>query len=96
MQRWWETGANNGNLKEMCVSSCVTPGIHECTRVAMRLTEKQEEKIQVCETNLVRRIIGFKRTDKRRTGELRVEVGVEENMEKKLTRSSLTWLVMRN
>ena len=91
MQTWWETDATYGNLKEMCVSSCVTPGIHECTRDAMRLTEKQEEKVQVCETNLVRRIIGVKRTDKRRTGELRVEVGLEENIKKKLTRSSLTW-----
>ena len=80
MQRWWETGKTNGNLKEMCVSSCVTPGIHECTRDTVRLTEKQEEKVQVCETNLVRRLIGVKRADKRRTGELRVEVGVEENI----------------
>ena len=52
----------------------------------MRLTEKQE-KVQVCETNLVRRIIGVKRADKRRTDEL----GVEENIKKKLARSSLTW-----
>ena len=57
----------------------------------MRLTETQEEKVQVCETNLVRRIVGVKRTEKRRTDELRVEVGVKDNFKKKLVRSSLTW-----
>ena len=35
-------------LKGNVFSSCVTLGIHECTRDAMRLTEKQEE-VQVCE-----------------------------------------------
>ena len=54
----------------------------------MALTVKQE-KVQVCETNLVRRIVGVKRTDKRRMDELRVEVGVKENLKKKL--ASLTW-----
>ena len=40
----------------------------------MALTEKHEEKVQVYETNLVRRIVGVKRADKKRTNELRVEV----------------------
>ena len=44
----------------------------------MRLAETQEEKVQVCETNLVRRIMGVKRANKRRADELRVEVGVKE------------------
>ena len=44
----------------------------------MALTEQQEEKVQVCETNLVRRIVGVKRVDERRTNELSVEVGVKE------------------
>ena len=42
----------------------------------MALTEKQQENVQVCENNLVRRIMRVKRVDKRRMGELRVEVGV--------------------
>ena len=46
----------------------------------MALTEAQWEKVQVCETNLVRRIVGVKRADKRRTDELRVEVGVKGNV----------------
>ena len=57
----------------------------------MALTEKQEEKIQVCETTLDRRIVGDKRADQRRTNELSVEAGVKEKVKKKLARSSLTW-----
>ena len=56
----------------------------------MTLTEKQE-KVQLCETNLVRRTVGVKRADKRTTNELRVEVRVQEFFKKKLARSSLTW-----
>ena len=44
------------------------------------LTKKQEEKVQVYETNLVRRIVGVMRADKRRTDELRGEDGVKENI----------------
>ena len=67
------------------------PGIHEWTRDPTALTEKQEEKVQVSETDLVRRIVGFERDDKRRTDGLRVEVGMKENFKKKLARSNLTW-----
>ena len=49
----------------------------------MALTDKQEEKVQVCETNLVRRIVGVKRADKGKTNEL--------FFKKELARSSLTW-----
>ena len=42
----------------------------------MAMTEKQHEKLQVCENNWVRRIVGVKRIDKRRMEELREEVGV--------------------
>ena len=47
-------------------------------------------RVQVCEANLVRRIVGVKRADKRRTDGLRVEVGVKDNVKKKLARNSLT------
>ena len=56
----------------------------------MTLTEKQQEKVQVYKTNLVRRIVGVKRADKRRMDELRVDVGVKEKIKKKLARSRLT------
>ena len=55
------------------------------------LTEKQHEKVQVAENNLVRIIIGVKRTDKRKMGELRVEVGGKERFKKKLVRDRLKW-----
>ena len=42
----------------------------------MALTEKQEENVQVRENNLVRKIMGIKRVDKRRMDELRVVVGM--------------------
>ena len=59
----------------------------------MPLTEKQQ-KVQFCEHNLVRRIVGVKRADKRRMNELRVEVGgrrEEVSFKKTLARSRLTW-----
>ena len=49
----------------------------------MALTDKQEEKVHVCETNLVRRTVGAKRADKGKTDEL--------FFKKELARSSLTW-----
>ena len=66
-----------GDRRNSCKSAQLVcyPGIHECTRDAMTLTGKQE-KVQVCENNLVRRILG----GKRRTGELRVEVVGVENL----------------
>ena len=67
----------------LCVSMAYTNGLE-----TMALTEKQE-KVQVCETNMVRRIVGAERVDKRITDELRVEVGM--NFKRKLARSSLTW-----
>ena len=51
----------------------------------MALTEKQQEKVQVCETNVVRRIVGVKRDGKRRMGE------VKECFRKTLVRNMLKW-----
>ena len=55
----------------------------------MAMTEKQQEKLLVCENNWVRRIAGVKRRDKRRMEELRVEVGVIDSFRKNLVRSQL-------
>ena len=52
--------------------SCVTPAYMNALE-PMTLTEKQQEKVHVCENNLVRRIDGVKRADKRRIDELEVE-----------------------
>ena len=49
------------------------------------LTEKQQ-KVQVCENNWIRRIVGVKTVDKRRMDEMRVEVEVKRSCKKKLDR----------
>ena len=55
------------------------------------LTIKQQEKVQICETNLVRRIVGVNRADKTRMNQLRVEIGVKESCKKKLVRIRVAW-----
>ena len=57
----------------------------------MAMTEKQQDKLQVCDNNWLRRIAGVTRIDKRRMEELREEVGVRENLTRKLVRSRLKW-----
>jgi len=56
----------------------------------MALTETQQEKVQVCENNLVRIIVGNKRVivigDRREMDGMRVEVGVKKGSKKKLVR----------
>ena len=64
-------------LKRNVLSSCVTPAYMNALET-MATTEKQQGKVQVCENNLIRRIVGVKRVDKRRMYELRVEFGVKE------------------
>ena len=51
----------------------------------------QQEKVQVCENGEVRRIAGIKRVDKRRTEELREDIGVKKSFRRKLARSWLKW-----
>ena len=55
---------------------CVTPAYMNALET-LTLTEKQQEKVPVCEGNLVNRILCVKRADTRRTDELRMEVGVK-------------------
>ena len=42
-------------------------------RVSVALTERQQ-RLQVCENNWIRRIVGVKRVDRRRMDELREEI----------------------
>ena len=59
------------------------PGIHDWTRTAMALTERQEVKVQVCETNRVRRIVGIKRAMERIGGETLAKKADAQKMEGK-------------
>ena len=63
----------NGNVR----SSCVKPA-YLYSLETMAMTEKQQEKQQVCENNWVRRI-----------EEMREEVCVKESLIRKLVRSGL-------
>ena len=71
-------------LKENVLSSCKTPA-YVYGLESMAMTEKQQEKLQVCENNWVRRIAGVKRINKR----IMEEVG--ERVTRKLVRSRLKW-----
>lgn len=55
----------------------------------MAMTEKQQERVQVCENNRMRRIAGMKRIDRTRTEDPREEAGVKESFNKKLAASQL-------
>jgi len=69
-------------LKGNIFSSSLTPAYVNGVET-MALTEKQQEKEQVCETYLKRIFVGVKRAveraDKRIMNELKVEVGVKES-----------------
>ena len=45
----------------------------------MALTERQQQRLQVCENNWVKRIAGVKRVD-RRMDELQEEIGMQMNL----------------
>ena len=76
-------------LKGNMFSSCVTAAYVNGLKTTV-LTEKQQEKVQVCENSLARRIVGLKRVYiKKRMDEVTVEVGVKESFKKKLVRSAL-------
>ena len=55
------------------------------------LTEQQQQKLQVCENNWVRRITRTKRVDKRRMNDLRKEVGMQCSLTGRLVRSRMRW-----
>ena len=55
------------------------------------LTEQQQQKLQVCENNWVRRITRTKRVDRRRMNDPRKEVGMQCSLTGKLVRSMMRW-----
>jgi len=65
---------------------CVTP-TYKCGLETMALIWKQQAKMQLFENNWIRIVVRVKRADKRRIDKLRVDVGVQESVKKKLERS---------
>ena len=55
----------------------------------MTLTNKHDKKIQVWKKTWIRGIVAVKRSNKRKMGELRVEVGLKERFKKELVRNRL-------
>ena len=77
-------------LKGKVLRMCVTPAcLYGLETVA--LTEQQQQKLQVCEDNWVRRIIRTKRVDRRRMNDLRKEVGMQCSLTGRLVRSRMRW-----
>ena len=69
--------------------SVTTACLWETETLAM--TELQQQRLQVCENNWIRKIAGLKRADRRRVVELREEAGVQRSLTERLARSRLQW-----
>ena len=77
-------------LKWKVLRTYVTPAcLYGLETVA--LTEEQQQKLQVCENNWVRRITKTKRVDRRRMNDLRKEVGMQCSLTGRLVRSRMRW-----
>ena len=57
----------------------------------LALTELQQQRLQVCKNNWVRKIARVTRADRRRMMELREESGVQRSLTERLARSRLQW-----
>ena len=67
-----------------CVMSAYLYGLETAA-----LTERQQQRLQVCENTWVRRIVGVKRVDRRRMDELREEIGVQMSLMGRLVKFQL-------
>ena len=77
-------------LQGKVMSTCVTPACLYGTGT-LALTELQQQRLQVCENNWVRKIARVTRADRRRTVELWDETGVQRSLTERLVRSRLQW-----
>ena len=55
------------------------------------MTELQQQRLQVCENNWVRKIARVTRAGRRRIMELREETGVQRSLTERLVKNSLQW-----
>ena len=77
-------------LKGKVMSTCVTPACLYGTET-LALTELQQQRLQVCKKNWVRKISRVKRADMRKMVELREETGVQGSLTERLVRTRLQW-----
>ena len=80
----------SNRLKGKVVSTCVTPACLYGTET-LALTVLQQQRLQVCENNWVRKISRVTRADRQRMVELREETGVQRSLTERLARSRLQW-----
>ena len=78
-------------LKGKVMSTCFTPACLYGTET-LALTELQQQRLQVCENNWVRKRARVTRADRRRMVELREETGVQRSLTERLVRSRLQWV----
>ena len=77
-------------LKGKVMSTCVTPACLNGTET-LALTEVQQQRLQMCENNWVRKIARVEGADRRRMVESREETGVQTSLTESLARSRLQW-----
>ena len=73
-------------LKGKVMSTWVTPACLYGTEI-LALTELQQQRLQVCENNWVRKIARVTRADRRRMVELREKTAVQRSLTERLVRS---------
>ena len=79
-------------LKGKVPRVCVTPAcLYGLETVA--LTEQQQQKLQVCKNNWVRRKTTTTKVDRRKMTDLRKEVGMQCSLTGRLVRSRMSWVV---
>ena len=77
-------------LKGKVLGTCVIPAcLYGLETVA--LSSAQQQRLQVCENNWMRRIAGVKRVDRRRLVDIREEIGLPRSLTEKLIRGRMRW-----
>ena len=76
--------------KSKVMSTYVTPACLYGTET-LSLSELQQQRLQVCENNWVRKIARVTRADRRRMVELKEETGVQRSLTGRLVKSRLQW-----
>ena len=80
-------------LIEKVMRACVTPACLYGLETVALTEQQQQQKLQVCENNWVRRITRTKRVDRRRMNDLGKEVGMQCSLTGRLVRSRMRWAV---
>ena len=78
-------------LKGKVMSTFVTPACLHGTET-LAVTELQQQRLQMCENNRVRKIARVTRADRGRMVELREDTGVQRSLTERLVRSRLQWI----